>query len=205
MNTKITVLVVACALALSACSDKSAPAASGEVAPAATAPSAMAPQAEASAPAAPMPAATVAETAAATPAANGKPAAVVTDCATEIEGSDAMQFNVSSIVVPASCKDFKITLKHTGKLPVTAMGHDVVITKEADLKAVDVDGMAAGASAGYVKAADSRVIAHTSLVGGGETTSVSFPVSKIQSDGPYVFFCSFPGHSALMHGSISVQ
>jgi azurin len=43
------------------------------------------------------------------------------------------------------------------------------------------------------------------LIGAGETTSVSFPVSKIKSGGPYVFFCSFPGHSALMHGTISVQ
>ncbi len=147
----------------------------------------------------------MATTPAAAPMAGDKRAAVVTDCATEIEGSDSMQFNVSSIVVPASCTDFKITLKHTGTLPVTAMGHDVVITPSADMKAVDVDGMAAGASKGYVKADDSRVIAHTSLVGGGETTSVSFPVSKIKTGGPYEFFCSFPGHSALMHGSISVQ
>lgn len=139
------------------------------------------------------------------PANNGKPTAVVNDCATEIEGNDAMQFNVSSIVVPASCKDFKITLKHTGKLPVTAMGHDVVITKASDVKAVDADGMAAGAPNGYVKPDDPRVIAHTSLIGGGETTSVSFAVSKIQGDGPYEFFCSFPGHAALMKGSISVQ
>jgi azurin len=134
-----------------------------------------------------------------------KGTAVVTDCATEIEGTDAMQYNVSSIVVPSSCKDFKITLKHSGTMPVTAMGHDVVITRQSDMQAVDADGVAAGAAAGYVKPDDSRVIAHTKLIGGGETTSVSFPVSKIQGDGPYVFFCSFPGHSALMKGSISVQ
>ncbi|MEO8985779.1 MAG: plastocyanin/azurin family copper-binding protein, partial [Rhodanobacter sp.] len=52
---------------------------------------------------------------------------------------------------------------------------------------------------------DARVIAHTTLIGGGETTSVSFPVSKIKGDGPFTFFCSFPGHSTLMHGTISVQ
>ncbi len=49
------------------------------------------------------------------------------------------------------------------------------------------------------------MIAHTSLIGGGQTTSVSFPVSKIQGDGPYEFFCSFPGHSTVMKGSISVE
>jgi azurin len=29
-------------------------------------------------------------------------------------------------------------------------------------------------------------------------------VSKIKDGGPYEFFCSFPGHAALMKGSISV-
>lgn len=201
MNTKMTVLALACALALAACGDNSSSPAAPGAAPAATATAPM----EAPAVAASTPAAAPATSAAAMPAANDKPTAVVNDCATEIEGSDAMQYNVSSIVVPASCKDFKITLKHTGKLPVTSMGHDVVITKTSDMQAVNAAGMAAGAADGYVKADDPQVIAHTKLIGAGETTSVSFPVSKIQGDGPYVFFCSFPGHSVLMHGSISVE
>lgn len=198
MNTKMTVLALACALALAACSDKSASPAAPDAAPSTTASVPM----EAPAPAASTPAAMPAAAPAAAPV-DGK--AVVADCATEIEGNDAMQYNVSSIVVPASCTDFKITLKHTGTMPATAMGHDVVITKTSDMKAVDVDGMAAGAPDGYVKPDDSRVIAHTKVIGGGETTSVSFPVSKIKDGGPYEFFCSFPGHSVLMHGSISVQ
>jgi len=203
MKIKLTVLAVACALTLTACSDKSSsPAAPGEVAPSASAPA----QVETPTPAATLPpAATTAAMPAAAPATNEKPTAVVTDCATEIEGNDAMQYNVSSIVVPASCQDFKITLKHVGKLSATAMGHDVVIAKAADVSAVDADGIAAGATAGYVKPDDARVIAHTSLVGGGETTSVSFATSKLKDGGPYEFFCSFPGHSALMKGSISVQ
>lgn len=138
-------------------------------------------------------------------AAGDKQTAVVNDCSTVIEANDAMQYNVSSIVVPSSCDDFKITLKHTGHLPAKAMGHDVVITKKSDMKAVDTDGAAAGLDNGYLKPDDSRVIAHTDLIGGGETTSVSFPVKKIQGNGSYVFFCSFPGHSVTMHGSISVQ
>ena len=202
MNSKMTVLALACALALAACSDKSASPAAPDAAPSTTASMPM----EAPAPAASTPAEMPAATPAATPApapVDGK--AVVADCATEIEGNDAMQYNVSSIVVPASCTDFKITLKHTGTMPATAMGHDVVITKSSDMKAVDVDGMAAGAADGYVKPDDSRVIAHTKVIGGGETTSMSFPVSKIKDGGPYEFFCSFPGHAVLMHGTISVQ
>ena len=42
------------------------------------------------------------------------------------------------------------------------------------------------------------------MIGGGESTSVTFDVSKIKDGGPYEFFCSFPGHAALMKGTISV-
>jgi azurin len=210
---RTTLLTAACALALVACGDKS-PDTSADTAAAPNTPAASEPAPDATAPAAttePHPAADAAPavTAAPTPAAampgSDKPAAVVANCATEIEGTDAMQFNVGSIVVPASCTEFKITLKHTGTMPVAAMGHNVVITKAADMQAVAAEGMGAGAAAAYVKAGDARVIAHTRLIGGGETTSVSFPVSKIKDGGPYEFFCSFPGHSALMKGTIAVE
>ncbi|WP_430537968.1 azurin [Agrilutibacter niabensis] len=130
---------------------------------------------------------------------------MVANCGTTIEGNDAMQYNVGSIAVPASCGNFTINLKHAGKMPVAAMGHNVVIAKTADQQAVSADGMAAGAAANYVKADDARVIAHTKLVGGGESTSVTFPTSKIKTGGPYEFFCSFPGHAAMMKGTIAVQ
>lgn len=213
MNLKMPALVVACTLVLSACgggnnsSNEYQPAPAGTTpSPAATAPMA-APAPAATAPGTAMSAAApaMAATASAATAPNGKPPAVVTNCSTEIEATDAMQYSVGSIVVPASCTNFKITLKHTGNLPVASMGHDLVITKESDMQAVDQESAAAGLKNDYIKADDSRIIAHTKLIGGGETTSVSFPVSKIKSGGPYVFFCSFPGHSALMHGPISVQ
>jgi azurin len=73
------------------------------------------------------------------------------------------------------------------------------------MQAVAADGMGAGAANSYVKEGDARVIAHSKLVGGGETTSVSFPVSKIKEGGPYEFFCSFPGHSMIMKGTITVE
>lgn len=202
MNPRITLIATACAFALAACGGQSpdspatpdAPAAETADAAATTPAPTAATEPVAQEPAAPVPA-----------AANGKPAAVVADCATVIEGNDAMQFNVGSITIPASCSEFTITLEHTGKMPVTAMGHNVVVTAAADMQAVAAEGMGAGADAGYVKPGDPRVIAHTEMIGGGETTSVSFPVSKLQGDGPYEFFCSFPGHVALMKGTIAVE
>jgi azurin len=203
MNFKLALLTASCALALAACGDRAADTAADTAAPAPTDATEPAP-----APVEPTPApdaTATTPTPAATPASGDKPAAVVADCATEIEGNDAMQYNVGSITVPASCTEFKITLKHTGQLAVEVMGHNVVISKEADVQGVAGDGVSSGVAGGYLKADDARVVAKTDLIGGGQTTSVSFPVSKLKDGGPYTFFCSFPGHSALMRGTISVQ
>lgn len=198
INTRLTFLAAACAMALTACGDKASSAPDATPAPTAT---------EVAPGTAPASIETPADAPveAAVPPANDKPAAVVKDCATEIQGTDAMQYNVGSITVPASCTDFKITLVHAGTMPVAAMGHDVVISKAADMKAIATAGISAGLDNDYVKPGDPNVIAHTKMIGGGETTSVSFPVSKIQGDGPYEFFCSFPGHDTVMRGSISVE
>ena len=205
MNTRTALLTTACVLALSACGKAPPPAEEAAPAPATTPESAPAetPSATTAAPAETPPAATEAPTPA--PATENKPAATVANCGTTIEGNDAMQYNVGSIAVPASCGKFTITLKHAGKMPVAAMGHNVVIAKAADVQAVTADGVAAGVAGNYVKADDARVIAHTKLVGGGESTSVDFPTSKIKTGGPYEFFCSFPGHVAMMKGTIAVQ
>ena len=115
-----------------------------------------------------------------------------------------MQFDTASIDVPSSCSEFTITLHHAGQMPVAAMGHNVVVSLASDREAIATAGMAAGVDGDYVPAGDPRVIAHTGLVGGSQTTSVTFPVSALQGDGPYEFFCSFPGHWAMMRGSIQV-
>ena len=126
------------------------------------------------------------------------------DCAVDIEGNDAMQFNKSTLAVPASCKQFKVVLKHVGKLPKAAMGHNWVLSKTADGQGVATDGIAAGIAKQHVKSGDTRVIAHTKVLGPGETDSVSFDVSKLSAAEAYTFFCSFPGHSGIMKGTLKL-
>ena len=58
------------------------------------------------------------------------------ECALVIEGNDAMQYNLKEMSVPATCKEVTVTLNHTGKLPVTAMGHNWVLASTADIDAV---------------------------------------------------------------------
>ena len=126
------------------------------------------------------------------------------DCTAEIDSNDAMQFNKTTMTVPKSCKDFTVKLKHTGKLPKAAMGHNWVLTKTADVQAVATDGIAAGIAKQHVKDGDTRVIAHTKVLGPGETDSVSFDVSKLSASEAYTFFCSFPGHSGIMKGTLKL-
>lgn len=131
--------------------------------------------------------------------------AMAAQCDVTVEGNDAMQFNTKEIVVDKSCGEFTVNLVHTGKLPVAAMGHNVVITKAADKQAVAADATTAGPDNDYVKPNDDRVIAHTELVGGGEKTSVTFKTDALEAGGDYDFFCSFPGHWAIMTGKVVVK
>jgi len=127
------------------------------------------------------------------------------NCSIDLKGDDAMKFDKADVTVSASCKKITINLAHAGKMPVTAMGHNVVITAADDMQAVATAGMSAGVGANYVPADDKRVIAHTSLVGGGSSTSASFAGNLLKLGGNYEFFCSFPGHYALMKGKLIVQ
>lgn len=130
--------------------------------------------------------------------------AMAADCAITVEGNDQMQFNVKNIEVPKSCKNYTVTLKHVGKMPKSAMGHNLVLTTTADATAAAADGMKAGAAADYVKAGDTRVLAHTKVIGGGESTDVVIDVAKLKAGTDYTYFCSFPGHSFIMKGALKL-
>jgi len=121
-------------------------------------------------------------------------------CKLEIAGTDQMQFDKKELVVAPDCTQVELTLKHTGKLPAQSMGHNWVLSKTADVAAVATDGLTAGLPKDYLKAGDARVIAHTKVIGGGQTTTVTFPTSKLTKGGAYTYFCSFPGHSSIMKG-----
>ncbi|MGX9719529.1 azurin [Stenotrophomonas acidaminiphila] len=126
------------------------------------------------------------------------------NCTVSLKGNDAMQFDLKEATVSAGCASITVELAHTGKLPATVMGHNVVVSTTADMAGVSRDAIRAGAASHYVPANDARVIAHTSVVGGGQTTQVRFPGNRLRAGGDYSFYCSFPGHSALMKGRLVV-
>ena len=131
--------------------------------------------------------------------------AFANDCAVTVESNDAMQFNTSNVVIPASCDEFTVTRKHTGQLPKQSMGHNWVMTAKADGQAVATDGMSAGLDNNYIKPNDERVIGATEIIGGGEETSTTFSVKGLSKDEDYMFFCSFPGHIGIMQGTVTLE
>jgi azurin len=126
------------------------------------------------------------------------------ECAITVDSTDQMTFDTKDITVSKSCKTFTVKLTHSGSLPKNVMGHNWVLSKDADMRGVASDGMTAGLDADYLKPADSRIIAHTKMIGAGESDSVEFDVSKLSAGEQYAFFCSFPGHIAMMKGTLKL-
>ena len=126
------------------------------------------------------------------------------NCTVKLKGNDAMQFDIKTATVSAACPRITIELTHTGKMAAQVMGHNAVISQTADMNAITAAGMKAGAAADYVPKGDAKVIAATPVIGGGANTKTTFAGSKLKAGGDYSFFCSFPGHAALMKGKLVV-
>ena len=131
-------------------------------------------------------------------------AALADECTVNIEAGDALSFSTSNIEIPAACANAVINFKHPGNLPAAAMGHNWVLSKTSDLQAIQNDGNVAGAAGGYLKADDSRVLAATKIIGGGESTSVTFATDLLKSGDAFSFFCTVMSHSVVMKGTISL-
>ncbi|MBR6026656.1 MAG: azurin [Neisseriaceae bacterium] len=132
------------------------------------------------------------------------------ECEYNLIGTDTLYFQnkqgevVRQIIVPSSCTDFTINLFNGTKVHKNFMGHNVVVAKSSDVKSVIKDGIRAGVRKDYLKPNDERILVASQMIGGGENTSVKFPVAKIKDDN-YDFFCSFIGHDRKMRGKLIVQ
>lgn len=123
-------------------------------------------------------------------------------CSVDIEASDRIAYNTDLIEVSRSCEEFTVNLRHTGQLENTRMGHNWVLARAGEQRAVAAAGLLGGLGHSFVGPGDARVLASTHLLGGGEVDSVTFPVSLLEDGQDYVFFCSFPGHAPLMRGTL---
>ena len=122
-----------------------------------------------------------------------------------ITGNDTMQFDVKNFEAKAGSK-VKITLKNIGQVPKIAMGHNLVVLKKG-VTAIAFGQKALGAGANATNALPASlmgdVIAATKLLGPAESDTIEFTAPK--EPGSYEYVCTFPGHFALMRGTMTVK
>ncbi len=126
-------------------------------------------------------------------------------CDFTIEVNDTLKFPIKEMVAESTCEAINVTITHTGKMPKTTMGHNWVLSKTQDIQAIAMDGVNAGLDNNYLKPDDTRVLAHTKIVGSGESDSISFSPGSLTPGEDYSFFCSFPGHWAVMVGKFVLK
>ncbi|MBP7306430.1 MAG: azurin [Saprospiraceae bacterium] len=118
-----------------------------------------------------------------------------------LEGDDMMKYNLSNIDAYEG-QVIVLTLKHIGKMAKNAMGHNfVLLAQGTDVNAFAEEAVKASTT-GYVPADHSKIIAYTDLIGGGESTTITF---NAPAKGSYDYICTFPGHHMTMKGKLSVE
>lgn len=126
------------------------------------------------------------------------------DCGVVISGSDMMKFDTKEINIEKTCEKFPITLKHSGNLPVNAMGHNIVFLERKNLqKVISKINMSHGIEKGFIPEMD-EVLFKSKMIGGGQETTFDLDPDVFDKGGDYIFICSFPGHFALMQGKLKI-
>lgn len=119
-----------------------------------------------------------------------------------ISGTDQMQFDKKELRVKAGQK-VRLTLTHSGTMAKNAMGHNWVLLKEGVDLAAFGQKSATAMDNDYIPASEEgSIIAHTKMLGGGESDTIEFTAP---AKGTYEYLCSFPGHYALMRGVLIVE
>ncbi len=118
-----------------------------------------------------------------------------------IESNDQMKYSISQIKVKAGQK-VMIHLNNVGKMPIQAMGHNLVILQKGTNVAEFARLAQTAKATGYVPTGSKAVIAATKLIGGGQETSITFTAP---AKGTYDFICTFPGHFSIMKGKLIVE
>ncbi|MBT8256015.1 MAG: azurin [Bacteroidia bacterium] len=119
-----------------------------------------------------------------------------------LTGNDLMQYDKSEFKVKAG-QEVTLTLRHVGKMELLVMGHNFVLLKPGtNIQDFAVAAATIGKDADWIPDGGKDVIVHTKMIGGGQSTSITFTAPEA---GEYDFVCSFPGHSALMKGKFIVE
>ena len=119
----------------------------------------------------------------------------------KLTGNDQLQYDITLFKVKAGQK-ITLDFKNIGTQPAAAMSHNVVILQQGtDVQKFGEAAVPAAATAHIPESMKDDVIAHTKLLGPGESDTIEFTVPA----GSYTFICSFPGHYQSMTGVLTAQ
>ena len=120
----------------------------------------------------------------------------------QLKANENMRFDKELFRVRAG-KKISLIFKNTGAKSAASMTHNVVILKSG-IDIADFADIARNAKTEQFvpSSLDSLIIAHTRLVGGGDSDHIEFIIPK---PGIYDFICSFPGHWGTMQGKIVAE
>lgn len=128
--------------------------------------------------------------------------AMAADVAVTITGNDTMQFDKKAFEVSAG-DVVTLTFKNVGKLPIVAMGHNLVILNAGEVIApFAIAAMTQKANDYIPPAMADKILAKSKLLGPGEEDVLTFTAPAA---GTYNYLCTFPGHYAVMNGVMTVK
>jgi azurin len=120
----------------------------------------------------------------------------------KLDGMDDMKYDRTLFKVKAGQK-ITLDFKNIGKQPAAAMSHNVVVLKQGtDVQAFGEAAIPAAATGHIPPSMTDDVIAHTKLLGPGESDQITF---TLPDPGVYDFICTFPGHFGSMKGKIVAE
>ena len=93
-------------------------------------------------------------------------------------------------------------LNRVKEYEITVWDNDIVEEKNLS-KITQQINFSLGVEKGYLPESED-IIFISAMVGGGDTTDSEMDMSKLDKTKSYIFFCSFPGHWALMRGKIKI-
>jgi azurin len=116
----------------------------------------------------------------------------------ELTANDQLKYDKNDLHVKANEK-VTLTLKNIGTMPKESMGHNFILLKDGvDLAAFAKEAISAPE---HIPSSDPAIIAHTKLLGPGESDTIVFTVPA----GEYTYICSFPGHYMSMTGVLTAE
>jgi azurin len=112
-----------------------------------------------------------------------------------VQADDKMRYDFTAFDASPGQK-ISVTFKNIGTTPKFSMGHNFVLLDRtitaANIQAAFLEKASTEAAHDYVPPGDKNVLAHSKLLGPGETEVVTFNAPYIP--GEYLYVCSFPGH-----------